>query len=70
MQLTDGSGCEVEQIQSGIEQFVEQAHEAQHGTVRVINMHDWILVHIDELMRRFALQNRPEIVERVSKLNR
>lgn len=55
--LTDRPRCEVQQVQSGVEQFIEETHETQDRSVCVINMHYRILVHINELMRRFALQD-------------
>lgn len=53
--VTCWSGCEVEQIQSSVEKLVEQAHETQHCSIRVVNVHYWILIQFDEFMRGFAL---------------
>jgi hypothetical protein len=59
-ELTNGARCEVEKVESGVEELVEETHEAQHGPVGVVDVHDRVLVHIDELVGCFALQNCPE----------
>jgi hypothetical protein len=58
-ELTNGARCEVEKVESGVEELVEETHEAQHCPVGVVDVHDRVLVHVDELVGCFALQNRP-----------
>lgn len=59
--LTEGSWCEVEQVQSSVEELIEETHESQYRSVGVVNMHDGVLVHVDEFVRGLALQNRSVI---------
>lgn len=56
--LTNRARCEVEKIESSVEKLVEETHEPQNQPICVVNMHDWVLVHINVFVGSFSLQNR------------
>lgn len=44
-------------IHCSIEHFISGAHRKQRGSIRVVQMHDPILRHIDELVAGLSLQS-------------
>lgn len=55
--LTQRARCKIDKIQSGVEKFVEETHESKDSAISIVNMHNWIFIHVNEFMRSFALQN-------------
>lgn len=55
--LTQRAWRKVDEIEGRIEELIEETHEAEHGAIGVVNMHNWIFAHVDEFVGGFALQN-------------
>jgi hypothetical protein len=55
--LTNRPLGKVQKIEGCVERLVASTHEEQHGLGSVVQTHDWVLGHVNELVARLPLQH-------------
>lgn len=53
---TGGSRGKVQHVEGGVEELVAGAHRKKDGTRGVVDAHDGVLRHVNELVARLALE--------------